>query len=78
MGFALETTNGEANAVKKLKSKNLDFIVLNVLDDDNKVFGSEFNRITIIDSNEKVFPYDKKTKEEVAADIVNKIITLVQ
>lgn len=78
VGFALETTNGEANAVKKLKSKNLDFIVLNVLDDDNKVFGSEFNRITIIDSNEKVFPYDKKTKEEVAADIVNKIITLVQ
>ncbi|HRV52250.1 MAG: Coenzyme A biosynthesis bifunctional protein CoaBC [Bacteroidetes bacterium ADurb.Bin141] len=78
VGFALETTNGEANAVKKLKSKNLDFIVLNMLDDDNKVFGSEFNRITIIDSNEKVFPYDKKTKEEVAADIVNKIITLVQ
>src|SRR5690606_18842392 len=49
VGFALETTNGEANAVKKLKSKNLDFIVLNMLDDDNKVFGSEFNRITILD-----------------------------
>ncbi|MBS1764705.1 MAG: bifunctional phosphopantothenoylcysteine decarboxylase/phosphopantothenate--cysteine ligase CoaBC [Bacteroidetes bacterium] len=78
VGFALETNNGETNAIRKMKNKNLDFIVLNMLDENNKVFGSQFNRITIIDRNEQTTPFDKKTKEEVASDIVNKIITLVQ
>jgi phosphopantothenoylcysteine decarboxylase/phosphopantothenate--cysteine ligase len=78
IGFALETNDAETNAVKKLNNKNLDFIVLNKLDQDNYVFNSDFNQITIIDKSGRHDAYERKTKESVAAIIVQKITTLVQ
>ncbi len=78
VGFALETNDAESNAIKKLNNKNLDFIVLNKLDQDNYVFNSDFNQITIIDKNGRHDAYERKTKELVAAIIVKKITTLVQ
>lgn len=73
VGFALETDNELANARKKLEKKNLDFIVLNSLKDAGAGFGTQTNKITIIDNN-KTSNFELKNKEEVAKDIVNKII----
>ena len=73
-GFALETNNQLENAKSKLKSKNFDFIVLNSLQKDNQVFGSDFNKITIIDHT-KQYDFEFKPKDEVAADIISFIET---
>lgn len=73
VGFALETDNYIDNARKKLKSKNLDFIVLNPANEPHTGFMTDTNRITIIDKYENVETFDLKTKQEVAKDIVNRL-----
>lgn len=75
VGFALETNDELENARKKLKSKNLDFIVLNSLNDPGAGFQVDTNKITIIDKNNNIQKFELKTKAEVATDIVNKLIT---
>jgi phosphopantothenoylcysteine decarboxylase / phosphopantothenate---cysteine ligase len=73
VGFALETEQEEANALKKLQSKNFDLIVLNSLSDQGAGFGHDTNKVTIMDGkNKKTFGL--KSKTEVAADIVQAII----
>lgn len=74
IGFALETNNEEAFAIQKLKKKNLDFIVLNSLNDTGAGFKEETNKITIIDKNLVKTSFDLKSKAEVAKDICAKII----
>ena len=76
VGFALETTNETENAVKKLAQKNFDFIVLNSLNDPCAGFGYATNKITIIDKAGHQEHFDLKPKEEVAKDIVNKLVSL--
>ncbi|MFI5220365.1 MAG: bifunctional phosphopantothenoylcysteine decarboxylase/phosphopantothenate--cysteine ligase CoaBC [Bacteroidia bacterium] len=76
VGFALETNNELENAQKKLKNKNLDFIVLNSMSDKGAGFNSDTNKITIIESNNRVTEFGLKSKAEVAADLANKIIEL--
>ena len=71
-GFALETDNEASNAVEKLERKNLDLIVLNSMRDKGAGFGTDTNKITIID-REGSHPYPLKSKTEVAADIVDSI-----
>jgi phosphopantothenoylcysteine decarboxylase/phosphopantothenate--cysteine ligase len=73
-GFALETENELHNARAKLKSKNMDFIVLNSLNDIGSGFGIDTNKITIIDSNGTEFFFDTKTKSDVAKDIASYIL----
>lgn len=70
-GFALETDNEEDNAIRKIKSKNLDFIVLNSLRDAGAGFSVETNKITIIDNKHQITRYPLKNKTEVAADIAD-------
>jgi phosphopantothenoylcysteine decarboxylase/phosphopantothenate--cysteine ligase len=70
-GFALETNNEEANALKKLKAKNLDFIVLNSLAVQGAGFMADTNQISIIDFENKIKHYPLKSKREVAEDIVD-------
>ncbi len=70
MGFALETTNERANALDKLRRKNLDWIVLNSLRDVGAGFGHDTNKITVIDRQETVLEFDLKTKEAVAHDLL--------
>ena len=77
IGFALETNNEEQNAIDKLKKKNLDFIVLNSLNDAGAGFQGDTNKITIIDRNLQQTSFDLKSKDEVAKDICNKIRTLL-
>lgn len=74
-GFALETDNEEANARKKLKNKNLDFIVINSLNDTGAGFGADTNKITILDNKNRLSGFDLKNKKLVAHDIVNKLVT---
>lgn len=74
VGFALETNNEQEYAQNKLRSKNADMIVLNSLNDPGAGFGHDTNKITIFDKNGGIFPFDTKSKKEVAVDIVNTII----
>ncbi len=74
VGFALETDDEEINAKKKLNNKNLDFIVLNSLNDEGAGFGVPTNRITILEKSFKKTEYELKSKTEVARDIVNRIV----
>ena len=62
VGFALETENGLANAKKKLKNKNLDMIILNVLKVNQSGFDSDTNKIMILhkSGNKKDFPLQSK------------------
>ncbi len=73
VGFALETNDEILNAKRKLQKKNLDFIVLNSLNDKGAGFGSHTNKISIIDQYEKK-DFDKKPKTAVAKDIVDEIV----
>jgi phosphopantothenoylcysteine decarboxylase/phosphopantothenate--cysteine ligase len=78
VGFALETENEKANATKKLKNKNLDFIVLNSLNDKGAGFKSSTNKISIIDKRGKQTDFDLKSKSEVAVDIVDEVFNQIK
>ena len=75
VGFALETNNGEMNAKEKLAKKNLDFIVLNTLEDKGAGFACDTNKVTIIGKDSKT-EYPLKSKKEVAKDIVSHLAKL--
>jgi phosphopantothenoylcysteine decarboxylase / phosphopantothenate---cysteine ligase len=77
VGFALETTNGLAGAKEKLQKKNLDLIVLNSLSEENHVFGSEDNTVTILDRHGKVDHIPKMSKRDVANKVLDKIKSLL-
>lgn len=74
VGFALETDNEVQNAQSKMERKNLDFIVLNSLQDKGAGFRVDTNKITILDRQQGITAYDVKTKQEVAEDIVEYIV----
>ena len=72
VGFALETNDEQQNAERKLAKKNLDFIVLNSLRNEGTCFRSDENQIAIISSSGRV-DYEKKSKKQVAADIIDEL-----
>lgn len=74
VGFALETNNELENAIDKLKRKNLDFIVLNSMQDKGAGFAHDTNKVTVINKNAEVLSFDLKSKDEVAKDICELII----
>ncbi|WP_203293039.1 bifunctional phosphopantothenoylcysteine decarboxylase/phosphopantothenate--cysteine ligase CoaBC [Luteirhabdus pelagi] len=74
VGFAMETENELENAKRKLEKKNLDLIVLNSLNDEGAGFKKDTNKITLIDSHNKVTAFGVKPKSEVAQDILEYII----
>ena len=74
IGFALETHNEDANARLKLKKKNLDFIVLNSLQEKGAGFQTDTNKISIIDAEGNKTDFPLKSKKEVADDIIDKLI----
>ncbi len=71
VGFALETEQEEVHALNKLKKKNLDFIVLNSLNDHGAGFNTDTNKVSIIDNKGKIVRYPLKDKHGVAADIAD-------
>jgi phosphopantothenoylcysteine decarboxylase/phosphopantothenate--cysteine ligase len=78
IGFALETENEIENAKLKVQKKNLDLIVLNSLQDEGAGFGKATNKITFINKDYIVEPMDLKSKELVANDIMNKVISFYE
>ncbi|MDR0231640.1 MAG: bifunctional phosphopantothenoylcysteine decarboxylase/phosphopantothenate--cysteine ligase CoaBC [Dysgonamonadaceae bacterium] len=74
VGFALETHNGEKNAKLKLEKKNLDFIVLNSLQDEGAGFRTDTNKISIINKKGERTDFPLKNKKAVANDIVDTFI----
>jgi phosphopantothenoylcysteine decarboxylase/phosphopantothenate--cysteine ligase len=76
-GFALETQNAEENALQKLRSKNLDLIILNSMEDKGAGFGGDTNKISILFPDSKKKTFDLKSKSEVAVDILNEIEALI-
>jgi len=73
VGFALETEQEEANALKKMSAKNQDMIVLNSLRDEGAGFSGDTNKISIYTAASQKEEYGLKSKNEVAKDIVHKM-----
>lgn len=78
IGFALETDNEIENAIKKIKIKNLDAIVLNKLSSKNKCFQSKKNEIIYIEKNKDPIFHKLKDKKLVSVDIINYILKLYE
>jgi len=74
VGFALETFNEEEYALKKLREKNADMIVLNSPNDAGAGFRTDTNKVTLYMKSGQVMRFETKTKELVAKDIVDAIV----
>ena len=77
IGFALENKNEKQYAREKLEVKNADMIVLNSLNDDGAGFGYDTNKITIFEKSGLELNYERKPKQQVAKDIVDRIVKLL-
>ena len=77
VGFALETDDAEKHAQMKLSKKNLDFVVLNSLQNPGSGFRCDTNQVTIIERNGRHTDYPCKSKREVAEDIVTLLATYI-
>ncbi|MDC3063571.1 bifunctional phosphopantothenoylcysteine decarboxylase/phosphopantothenate--cysteine ligase CoaBC [Alphaproteobacteria bacterium] len=78
IGFAAETKNLIHNARKKLQEKQLDMIIANLIEDENSIFGKEFNKIFIIDKYYNIQETEKLKKHEIANLIISKSLKLYQ
>ena len=74
VGFALETNNEIEHAKGKLKSKNLDLIVLNSLQDKGAGFGVSTNKVTFITNSNEIIENELKSKTDVAKDLMQFIL----
>ena len=78
VGFALETENETTHAREKLVKKNFDFIVLNSLNDPGAGFNHDTNKVRFLFPDNKAIDFELKSKQAVAADIVQQLVHLVQ
>ena len=76
VGFALETDNEMEHARLKLEKKNLDLVVLNSMQDHGAGFGTDTNRVTMIDRAGKTDKFELKPKAQVAHDLVQRVINM--
>ena len=73
VGFAAESNDVEENALRKLRSKNLDFIVANDITKSDTGFGSDKNKVIVISKNDQAY-LEKMSKREVAKNIFDMIL----
>ncbi len=78
VGFALETDHEIENAKQKLHAKNLDFIVLNSLNDKGAGFETATNKVYIIDRNDTIENLPLQLKQDVAHHIVKRVLNEFQ
>jgi phosphopantothenoylcysteine decarboxylase / phosphopantothenate---cysteine ligase len=78
VGFALETNNELENALRKLENKNLDLVVINSLQDSGAGFATDTNKVTMADRQGNIYTYDLKPKTQVAADLVERVIKMME
>jgi phosphopantothenoylcysteine decarboxylase/phosphopantothenate--cysteine ligase len=77
IGFALENNNEKEYAIGKLEAKNADMMVLNSLNDEGAGFSFDTNKITIFEKNGIELSYERKSKQQVAKDIVDRLINFL-
>ena len=73
VGFALETGDGVRNARDKLKSKDLDLVVLNDATEPGAGFGVDTNRVTLIDRAGKEEELQLMSKIDLAEVLLDRI-----
>lgn len=78
VGFALETNDEMENALRKLENKNLDLVVINSLQDSGAGFATDTNKVTMADRQGNIYNYDLKPKAQVAADLVERVIKMME
>jgi phosphopantothenoylcysteine decarboxylase/phosphopantothenate--cysteine ligase len=78
VGFAAETEDLVANAREKLRKKHLDLIVANDVSRSDSGFGTETNRVVIIDSEGKTKPLPLMSKDEVADIILDGVLEILK
>ena len=78
VGFAAETDDVEQNALKKLRDKNLDLIVVNDLLRHGSGFGSDTNAVTMIERSGKRHELSTLPKAEVARKIMDVVVELIK
>ena len=77
VGFAAESSNLVENAREKLKQKQLDFIVANDITASDSGFGTDTNRVTIIDRKGKIDSLPLLSKREVADRVLDQVAALL-
>lgn len=75
VAFALETSEGKKNALKKLKDKGADIIVLNHPSEDGCGIESNFNKVSILSTDSNSYEITKNRKDRVAEQILKFIIS---
>jgi phosphopantothenoylcysteine decarboxylase/phosphopantothenate--cysteine ligase len=74
VAFALETDNGEKEALRKMKDKKTDFIILNYANEDGAGFDSNTNHVTIFNKNGQSCEFKKDRKDRIAKKIIEYIL----
>ncbi len=77
VGFAAETENHIDSGLEKLRSKNLDLIVVNAVSGPDSAFGGDTNRATILDSKGDREDLPLMSKVEMAHRIIDRVIPLL-
>lgn len=70
VGFALETDNEKENALRKMATKNLDAIILNSLNDKGACFGTDTNKVLLIERNGETIDFPLMSKNELARQLM--------
>ncbi len=78
VGFALETEQGVEYAQEKMQKKNMDLMVLNSLQDEGAGFGTDTNKVTMMDQTGKMEKYELKPKAQVATDLIGRVIKMIE
>jgi phosphopantothenoylcysteine decarboxylase/phosphopantothenate--cysteine ligase len=78
VGFAAETDDLIANAREKLREKHLDLIVANDISRSDSGFGTETNRVVIIDSEGKDEALPLMSKDEVANIVLDGVLDMLK
>lgn len=78
IGFAAESSDLIEHARQKLTRKKLDLIVANDITAADAGFGTDTNRVTILDPVGNVQSYPLMTKDEVADVILQKLVSLLE
>lgn len=72
VGFAAESNDLIENAKKKIEKKNLDYIFVNSIINEDSGFKSDYNRGMLISKN-SIVEFDKMSKKEIAKKLFNLI-----
>jgi phosphopantothenoylcysteine decarboxylase/phosphopantothenate--cysteine ligase len=77
VGFAAETEDYVKNGLEKLKTKNLDLIVVNPVDGPDSAFGNDTNRATLIDSSGRTEDVPRLSKDRLADVILDRVVSML-